>query len=473
RFIDIGTPHTGSPKAFKILGYGDDMNASFLFGLFGLNDQKLKSISQNMPAVYELLPSRSYFDNSDNDYKYYVFDGIGGGNRLNFDATKDYMKFEGRNSILVDRADEFHQEIDRLNPADYGVETYNIVGCGTPTIGQFYILAKNGNHYNYNIRMINGDGTVPLKSAQALPAIQTYYVKAAQHAILPSTSGVKELIISILTGNSFDMADYSNLTLSENECPIPDGKIVSFHSPIDLHVYDFLGNHTGPDINGDVENDIAGVMYEVVEDNKFAFLPAGQDYQITGESTGAGTFDVRIEDMIDGEVVETTLFSNIPLTETTRANFDVGTNIPNQIYLDNNGDGDFESTISVSTTTSGFLESTGLPEVASIIELPTEESQNQPLISRGGSRSTTQNIISNSTTEELATINTPSYPSTFNDNIRPLSTEGSTILVGASHEEISTSTNKNLNNTAIAYKSLPQKLKNLFKSIWRWFINRL
>ncbi|MEK7176009.1 MAG: alpha/beta hydrolase, partial [Patescibacteria group bacterium] len=247
KFIDIGTPHTGSPESFKILSFGET-------GIAILNREKIKEISQNMPSVYQLLPSRNYFNDSDSNYKYYVFDAVNGSDRLTFDQTTSYLKSAGRNSTLVDRADAFHQEIDNLNPADYGVETYNFVGCGTPTVGQFYILDNTDGHYIYNIKMINGDGTVPLKSAEAISATKTYYVKNAQHALMPSTSGVKELIAEILTATSttdFDISTYSNLATNSGNCAIPNGRIVSFHSPIELHIYDSSGNHTGPDANGD------------------------------------------------------------------------------------------------------------------------------------------------------------------------------------------------------------------------------
>lgn len=355
-FIDIGTPHVGSPKSFQTLTFG---NTSIPI----LNQQRIKDITQNMPSIYELLPSRNYFNSTDPNYRYYIFDGINGNIRLTFDQTKAYLKSEGRNSALVDRADLFHQEIDNLNPADYGVKTYNIIGCGTPTIGQIYVLDKKPNgDVSYNIKMINGDGTVPLKSAEAIQASTTYYVKGGVHSTLPSTSGVKELIAGLLNSTSApDISPYSNLSTNSTGCTIPNGMIVSFHSPIDMFVTDSLGNKAGPNAQGDIENNIPGSDYEVIEDNKFVFLPAGMNYTIKGKGTGSGTFDTRIETIVNDEVINTTLFNDIPLTFSTRAEFTVGNNIPSQISLDQNGDGVFESTKDVSTSTPGFLESTGRP----------------------------------------------------------------------------------------------------------------
>ena len=471
KFIDIATPHEGSPKAFKILSFGDNFGFE-KSGLSILNPQRIKIIGHNMPAAYQLLPSRNYFDDSDNDYKYYVFDAVNGNDRLSFDQTKDYLKSEGRNSALVDRADKFHQEIDGLNPADYDVEAYNIVGCGTPTIGQFYILEKNGDHYNYNIRMVNGDGTVPLKSAQALPAMETYYVKNAKHAVMPSTSGVKELIASILTGMTYDISDYQNIVESENECPIPNGKIVSFHSPINLHVYDSDGNHVGPNENGDIENNILGVVYEEIENNKFAFLPDGQEYQITGKSTGSGAFDVRIETMVDGEVAQTTIFSDIPLANTTQTNFDVGMNIPSQIYLDHDGDNNFESTVPVSTTTTGFLESTGSIK-SEVIESNPELEKVIAIISQSSSRPGTQSVING--TPDLESLSESQLAYRINPNLYiGLSQPETNVVVTTTVEKIATTSERDsYQNTAIVYKSFTQKAKELFKSLWFWFKSRL
>ncbi|MBX4189250.1 hypothetical protein KW785_01480 [Candidatus Parcubacteria bacterium] len=347
-FIDIASPHFGAPKSFSTLTHGNTD-----IGI--LNQGTIKYISQNMPSIYELLPSQKYFDSTDNNYKYYVFNGVNNNSRLSFDQTKDYLKNAGRNSTLVDRADSFHQEIDNLNPADYGVKTYNIVGCGTPTIGQFYILSqKSDGSYEYNIKMISGDGTVPLRSAEAIHALKTYYAKGAVHATMPSTTGVKELVADLLTSDSDpNISSFSNITTNEADCPKINGKLVSFHSPIELHVYDANGNHVGPDANGDVESNIPGVDYEVIDGNKFAFLPDGEDYKIVGNATGDGTFDTRIETITDGEVSALTFFNDVPISTTAAVTFDVGSTTPEVMAIDNDGDSIFESSTTPSSVLTG------------------------------------------------------------------------------------------------------------------------
>lgn len=459
-FIDIGTPHLGSSKSFKILMYGDDLNATLLFGLIGLNDQRIKYISQNMPSVYQLLPSRSYFAEIDD---YYIWNGVNDNNRLDFEETKDYLNGAGRNSKLVERADVLHQEIDNINPADYGVETYNIVSCGVPTLGQIYILEKEGEHYNYNIRLTDGDGTVPLRSAEAMPSVKTYYVKGAQHGTLPSTTGVKELIVSLLSSESEEsnISLYTNLSLSSGECGVPNGRIVSFHSPITLDIYDSAGNHSGPNENGDIENNIPGVVYEVIDGNKFAFLPEGISYTVSGRSTGIGSFDIRIEDIVDGEVATTTIFNDIPLTPITQTQFVINDLVPTEIFLDYDGDNVHEASQLVSTTTSGLLFGTGELVVEKISE-PTLEPVDV-VVTQSGTRLSYKDKSRTVEThdQELVVAIPPIY--------RPSTKVFKTNIIA----QLGNSSIYQIKNTATVYEAFTNVLKNTFKKWWSWFKSKL
>ena len=139
KFIDIGTPHLGAPGAFKTLMYGDNLGIKLL-GVYVLNINTMKFITQNFPSVYQLLPSKNYFDSSEQDYSYYIYDmhdldnnGITG--RLNYTQSIDFMKNTGRNDYLLGFNDALHNDLDNYSPMLDGIETYNIIGCGQPTIG--------------------------------------------------------------------------------------------------------------------------------------------------------------------------------------------------------------------------------------------------------------------------------------------------------------------------------------------------
>ena len=454
RFVDIGTPHTGAPKAFNILNYGDNLGFE-KFGLNILNPIRTKDISQNMPSVYQLLPSQNYFD----DTEYYVADMTAGTSRLDFSSTKNYLKAQGRNSALVDRADAFHQEIDNLNPADYGVETYNIVGCGTPTIGQIHILDDE----HYNLIWINGDGTVPLKSAEALTASTTYYVDGAQHAVMPSSTGVKELITSLITSTTTpDISAFSNLSLTSSGCTIPDGKIVSMHSPIELHIYDESNNHAGPSDNGDIENEISGVVYETIGDNKFAFLPDGVEYTVEGNATDSGTFDVRIQEVVNGEVATTTVFADIPLNSLTQTEFSIGSSIPTQIPLNHDGDNTFESNHGISTIATGILESTG----KIVVQIATAQ-----VVNTGSSRPVTvQSTLIPETITHVPEV--VEIAPTASVKIVPISSPEVKSIRNES-EEVQEQDPEPVEATAVVYKSLTYKVKSLFIRMWGWIKSKL
>jgi len=458
KFIDIATPHVGAPKAYKILSFGDNFGFE-KFGLNVLNPKKIKSISQNMPSVYQLLPSENYFDNSNTDYSYYIFNGIDNSKRLNFEETKQYLKDQGRNSLLIDRADELHKEIDNLNLANYGIETYNIVGCGTPTLGKIYVLDQENGDYDYAIQMINGDGTVPLRSAEAMTASKTYYVNEAQHAIMPSSSGVKELVTSILKGEaSFDSTSYPNILETSESCGVPDGRLVSFHSPITLQITDQYGNYAGPNDNGDIENNIESLVYEVIEDTKFAYLPNGTNYTVYGESTGSGDFDIRVETIVNGEVARTDLYNDIQLTENTKVQFDINNNRVESVYIDSDGNGIADLKKEISTSTIGFMEPIAL----------TESLVDEHTFSGFGPQSRRQNIEEYNTKINSAIDNKVSSPTISLDVVEVIKFKQTEVSPGIKKVVV-----YNNSNLALVNESVFDHIKNWFRNLIGWFKSKL
>ena len=314
KFIDIATPHLGAPSAFKILSFGDDIFNKFGIGIYNVNE--VKKISQNFPSIYELLPSEKYFDPINSDYKYY-FDDLGDTDKngvkgkLNFFETTDFLKNSGRNSILLDQAKAYHEGILNIDPEASGVDTVNIVGCGTPTIGKIFTLDKKDTKNEYALAYINGDGTVPLRSAEGMNAEITYYVSGGvEHGTMPSSSNVKDIVSSILFGK--EITTGTNIATTTENCKLPNGKYISIHSPVKIDIYDERGNHSGPNEDGDIEQNIAGVIYDTIEDNKFVFIPDGEKYKINLQATGAGSFSVDIKTSKDG-VDSFDYFNNIPI----------------------------------------------------------------------------------------------------------------------------------------------------------------
>ncbi|MBI2459199.1 MAG: alpha/beta fold hydrolase, partial [Parcubacteria group bacterium] len=352
KFIDIGTPHLGAPEALKILMYGDDLGYNFN-GYSLLNLDRVKIISQNFPSVYQLLPSHNYFDSADPDYAYYIYDlhdldnnSITG--RLNYDQSIDFMKNTGRNNYLLGFNDTMHSDLDNYSPISDGIKTYNIIGCGRPTLGQIFVLNKEqSGGYEYGLKYITGDGTVPLRSAKALAADDSYYVRGAEHGVLPATDGIKQIAAAILkdTIGSLPLQNYPAVSRSSVDCSLT-GTQISFHSPIELNVYDENNNHIGPNANGDIELNIAGAQYDNLDGNKFVFLPVGHNYQVVGSSTATGSFNARVQTVQDGQYTQTVYYNEVPLnSSSTVVQLQINNGQPSgPMALDQNGDQVFETT---------------------------------------------------------------------------------------------------------------------------------
>ena len=342
KFIDIATPHLGAPKAFKALKYGDDFGFR-IGGLVFLNSEEIKIISQNMPSVYELLPSAAYYDSGHIDYNFVYSDQ---GFKYDYNDMNSYLRI-WNNPILVNKAKEFHNNIDDYSSYAGSTQIYNIIGCGFATLGKIIKLNQEKDHDEYRVDYISGDGTVPLKSAEGIPANKKYYYDGAEHMSLPSANGITQLIGSILDNkeSQFDLSPYP-ISIQSDICQIR-GKLVTYHSPIALHVYDDEnGRHVGPDANGDIENQIPGAQYDIIEDNKFVFLPSGHTYRIVGQATGLGTFNSRVETIDNGVITETAYYNQIPIT-TFKTNVEM-TVMDNQtdytMKVDQDGDQIFEAT---------------------------------------------------------------------------------------------------------------------------------
>ncbi|NVN96900.1 alpha/beta fold hydrolase, partial [Candidatus Nomurabacteria bacterium] len=319
--IFLGTPHLGAPKALKTLVYGDDMGISIGLGLLGLNANRVKEISQNMPSIYELLPSRKYVSSLK-----YISENISSSEikYLDYDSTENFLIEKETNADMLEAADTFHQNLDDLDLS--GIKVSNISACGEPTISAIHIKKKAQVGAitlpeDYSLDYANGDETVPLDSSFGISNVDKYFVNEISHSALPSAPDVPDAVLSILENkprkiNSIVFTDINN-------CTSVHGTIVSIHSPITLDIYDEDGNHSGLDTDGDIENNIKGVSYDTIGEAKFAFIPEGVKVEVKGGATDSGTFDLAIEKVEGGETIETKFWNDVPIASTSQMNFNL------------------------------------------------------------------------------------------------------------------------------------------------------
>src|SRR3989344_799729 len=328
QLIFVGTPHLGAPKAAKVLLYGDSMDVKFL--AFGLDPAEVKKISQNMPSVYQLLPSFEYIQHGQQYLGMAKTFGplITGYSLLNYPDTKQALKNFGLNSTLIDRAENFHShEYDNYDFNSSGILTHNIMGCQEGTIAQI-LAGKNGRYW---LTYGPGDGTVPLISASNVFGTNEWFAKKGGHGDMMTQNGVRQLIINLISGSTLSTGQA--ITSDPRECKY-NGKQVSVHSPVELHIYDENGNHVGPRTDGNIDLEIPGVQYDIIESGKFAFLPDGHEYTLKLVATEYGEVDFYSTVIENGIPSSTAFYASLPITNTSLAEIELNNDNDQVIILD-------------------------------------------------------------------------------------------------------------------------------------------
>ncbi|MFD2368491.1 pre-peptidase C-terminal domain-containing protein [Brevibacillus sp. GCM10020057] len=185
RIIYMGTPFLGAPRAYQAIRYGYD------FSIPWMDEETGKIISEYAPAVYELLPSRKYFEkvpflrkDRNEPYSYDEF--------INDPAIR--LSY----SPLVKQAGKLH---DKWDNKLINVPQYSIIGSGEPTLLGYFFDAYHQTWAPYYDRGM-GDGTVPYLSASyGQKDIRKKYYAKGEHAKLPTIPQVIRQVSQLLQGN--------------------------------------------------------------------------------------------------------------------------------------------------------------------------------------------------------------------------------------------------------------------------------
>ena len=124
--IFVGVPNLGTPQAAKTLMFGDN------FGFPLLNQDEIRNIAQNMPSIYQALPSKEYFKHQPGYYD--DITNIANPGILDYTRSKAMLVSLSKNSRLLDEAEALHDALDNFDYKTLGVDLYNIVGCGIFTV---------------------------------------------------------------------------------------------------------------------------------------------------------------------------------------------------------------------------------------------------------------------------------------------------------------------------------------------------
>ena len=217
--ITLGAPFLGSARALTAIDYGKFVDGFLGFMSSPILNPVIKSVAENCPSIYELLPPKQYFSYSGNGY-------INKPNPniclppINIETYDDTVKYilQKRSwpngaSNLLGRAQDFHDTLYKNGEfvlKDDNIKMYNIVGFDTNTIEQVSFLRTKKAWPSEVYK--NGDGIVLVKSAVAGDALENknnYYVRNVSHMDLAKRDFCIQMIIDFINGNT---TQYNNDT---------------------------------------------------------------------------------------------------------------------------------------------------------------------------------------------------------------------------------------------------------------------
>jgi alpha-tubulin suppressor-like RCC1 family protein len=301
--ISIGSPYYGAPKlAYAMLSGQIGLPIDDYF----INDNHIRQIIRNSPGSMELLPSRTYFQQSGG----YLFTNMA--LKTTFEDTINYYKGNGQqNNALLDQADYFHNGgKSPLNDYQYlGIDNFsNLNGV------QYTVLASNAHltdsliseipciqginfRCQYPIQYLSGDGTVPWDSARLKggtldPNAQICTIKGAskKHGDLLNDTVVLGIIENVLLGNGLTSNDCEEAQYVSNQIEASYAKSGAIPSPFiqllyrgngSVSVLDATGNSVGPDSEGYIKNDIPFSSYDSISGGVSIVLPTDTTYTLT------------------------------------------------------------------------------------------------------------------------------------------------------------------------------------------------
>lgn len=273
--VFVGTPHFGSVEAAQDLIFGSNL------GIPLLSSAEIQKLSQNMPSIYELLPSAEYYKHSAGFYD--DLSTLQTATPLNYEQSKGLFMALGKNSDLLKTAESEHAALDNLDFSTKVGKIFNIIGCGQftlKTINKMYEGAPNflkrfTHGPKYRILGETGDGTVLINSASALPGATQYYAKAI-HSEMLSDPRLRSSIVAMATG-----AGQISLSSVPSGCDIK-GKLLSLNSSLEINITDLA---TGKSVDPSL------FFAAQTGQDKHLFFPsdADQKYKITVKHNDAKT----------------------------------------------------------------------------------------------------------------------------------------------------------------------------------------
>ncbi|MBQ7936677.1 MAG: hypothetical protein IJ333_10100 [Clostridia bacterium] len=331
KFISVGTPYTGAPKALYVIETGRLMWITEAL-------LELSEYAKNIPAIYELLPTERYFDKysryiEENEYNVYGYKYS-----LNYLKSLDWAKkINGDPKPMFSQAESFHESllIDGTHIAERSdVDTYKIFGIDEDTItGVAY--DSNGN-YDFYYYTNDGDGTVPTYSALnnvEIGSDKTFSFKE-NHTDLIKDYDCIQLIIDIINDADYTWASSVDTIAAQNSFAnvaqkmkyVDDASVYNERVTIVAKYFDNIQikNKDGFEIYNVGEKlyyiDLTGEQHRVgsiwsLGDKSYQYVLFNDEYIVYNMSVQNSNATIRIDYCDYGLSKSTQVFNNIGLDD--------------------------------------------------------------------------------------------------------------------------------------------------------------
>lgn len=330
KLIELGVPHLGSVDSLKAILYGTWFAKDYYLFKLGLPPSETYDVSQNLPAAFQLLPSKEYYnfyDNSDSMRPFPFRDDRDIDNNqitgsLNSDQTKTLMKNLNRNMAIFNLGEQFHNALDPLLNNLNGTKVYEIVGSGKDTIGQIretWLITWPINLIPIQDEVkIDGDKTVPTYSASLKSPFrdisggaQIYYVKQEHEDLVSAIGPAMQTVKFIL-----NEGDSLPIEVKDQKISLEGQQLSVFLADLDL--YDDAGNHTGLNGNGEIETNIPNTSYDKSNNSTHAFIDKSAN-KVTAKikSTNTTKAQVKIRNYSQDSITKTILYNDVPVSNSS------------------------------------------------------------------------------------------------------------------------------------------------------------
>lgn len=331
KLIELGVPHLGSVDALKVIMYGKPLGRQILGDFYlGVTASEVKDIAQNLPSMFQLLPSNQYFNFYNNStylpYPFYDERDIDSNNTtgaLSFNQIKTLLTNLTFNMTVFNIGEAFHTTFDSSLNQSNGVNIYEIVGTSMPTLGQiketWWIRWPVNLINKYEEIYINGDNTVPAYSASLKSdsldlsgGATIYYVEQKHSDLVNKTGAAMETVETILLeGDTLPVEVKSEKIALE-------GEHISVDHDADLDLYDISGNHTGLNSDGELEINIPGTFYDTLGNTKHAFIKKNSaTVTVKVKSSRSSATNIKKRTYRNDQITKTATYQNVSLTPTT------------------------------------------------------------------------------------------------------------------------------------------------------------